>query len=89
MTVKNRSWSSDSAWLAVRKNPKDVADMLGISQSYISRLEKELLNDYKKNLTKWSKKILKSSVPLLSKESTSFLMILVITRAYFSIPRRY
>lgn len=46
------------------KTQKDVADMLGISQSYISRLEKELLNDYKKNLTKWSKKIFKKALSL-------------------------
>ena len=37
------------------KTQKDVADMLGISQSYISRLEKKLSKDCKKNLKKWYK----------------------------------
>lgn len=35
------------------KTQKDVADMLGISQSYISRLEKELLKGSEKNSTRW------------------------------------
>jgi len=31
---------------------KEVADMLGISQSYISRLEKKILNRLKKDINK-------------------------------------
>jgi RNA polymerase sporulation-specific sigma factor len=31
---------------------KEVADMLGISQSYISRLEKKILNRLKKEISK-------------------------------------
>ncbi|MBR2499771.1 MAG: RNA polymerase sporulation sigma factor SigE [Clostridia bacterium] len=34
------------------KTQKEVADMLGISQSYISRLEKRILNRLKKEITK-------------------------------------
>ena len=30
---------------------KEVADKLGISQSYISRLEKKVINDLKKDFT--------------------------------------
>lgn len=71
------------------KTQKDVADMLGISQSYISRLEKELLNDYKKNLIKWSKNFFKKALSLHCQRKQPFFMILVIARAYFSIPRRY
>ncbi len=38
------------------KTQKDVADMLGISQSYISRLEKRIIKKVtKKNLIKWCK----------------------------------
>lgn len=35
------------------KTQKDVADMLGISQSYISRLEKRIIKRLKKNLIRW------------------------------------
>jgi len=31
---------------------KEVADMLGISQSYISRLEKKIMNRLKKEISK-------------------------------------
>lgn len=37
------------------KTQKDVADLLGISQSYISRLENELSSDCEKSLIKWCK----------------------------------
>ena len=33
------------------KTQKEVADMLGISQSYISRLEKKIMNKMKKEIT--------------------------------------
>ena len=32
------------------KTQKEVADMLGISQSYISRLEKKIINKMKKEI---------------------------------------
>ena len=32
---------------------KEVADMLGISQSYISRLEKRIIARMKKDILKW------------------------------------
>ena len=32
------------------KTQKEVADMLGISQSYISRLEKKIMNKMKKEI---------------------------------------
>ena len=32
------------------KTQKEVADMLGISQSYISRLEKKIINKMKKDI---------------------------------------
>ena len=34
------------------KTQKEVADMLGISQSYISRLEKRIISRLKKEITK-------------------------------------
>ena len=34
------------------KTQKEVADILGISQSYISRLEKKIINRLKKEITK-------------------------------------
>ena len=34
----------------VEKTQKEVADMLGISQSYISRLEKKIMNKMKKEI---------------------------------------
>ena len=34
------------------KTQKEVADMLGISQSYISRLEKKIISRLKKEITK-------------------------------------
>ena len=34
------------------KTQKEVADMLGISQSYISRLEKKIINRLKKEINK-------------------------------------
>ena len=34
------------------KTQKEVADMLGISQSYISRLEKRILGKLKKDISK-------------------------------------
>ena len=34
------------------KTQKEVADMLGISQSYISRLEKKIIKRLKKEMTK-------------------------------------
>lgn len=34
----------------VEKTQKEVADMLGISQSYISRLEKKIMNKMKKDI---------------------------------------
>jgi len=37
---------------ADEKTQKEVADMLGISQSYISRLEKRIINRLKKEITK-------------------------------------
>ena len=36
----------------VEKTQKEVADMLGISQSYISRLEKKILRKLKKEIKK-------------------------------------
>lgn len=36
------------------KTQKEVADMLGISQSYISRLEKKIINRLKKEMVKYS-----------------------------------
>ena len=33
-----------------KKTQKEVADMLGISQSYISRLEKKIINKMKKEI---------------------------------------
>ena len=36
------------------KTQKEVADMLGISQSYISRLEKRIINRLKKEIDKLS-----------------------------------
>ena len=35
-----------------RKTQKEVADLLGISQSYISRLEKRIIQRMKKDITK-------------------------------------
>ena len=35
-----------------KKTQKEVADILGISQSYISRLEKKIINRLKKEITK-------------------------------------
>ena len=32
---------------------KEVADKLGISQSYISRIEKKVINNLKKDFTAW------------------------------------
>ena len=37
---------------AREKTQKEVADMLGISQSYISRLEKKIINRLKKEINK-------------------------------------
>lgn len=37
----------------VEKTQKEVADMLGISQSYISRLEKKIMKRLKKEILKW------------------------------------
>ena len=34
------------------KTQKEVADLMGISQSYISRIEKKILNKIKKKLEK-------------------------------------
>ena len=34
------------------KTQKEVADMLGISQSYISRLEKKIINRLKKEISR-------------------------------------
>ena len=34
------------------KTQKEVADLLGISQSYISRLEKKIMNKLKKEIQK-------------------------------------
>ena len=34
------------------KTQKEVADMLGISQSYISRLEKKIINRLRKEINK-------------------------------------
>ena len=34
----------------VEKTQKEVADMLGISQCYISRLEKKIMNKMKKDI---------------------------------------
>ena len=36
----------------IEKTQKEVADMLGISQSYISRLEKSILKRLKKEMTR-------------------------------------
>ena len=36
--------------LSKEKTQKEVADMLGISQSYISRLEKKIMNKMKKEI---------------------------------------
>jgi len=36
----------------VEKTQKEVADMLGISQSYISRLEKKIIKRLKKEIVK-------------------------------------
>ena len=38
---ENKLWNFGLGSLERGKDAKDVADMLGISQSYISRLEKE------------------------------------------------
>ncbi len=35
-----------------KKTQKEVADMLGISQSYISRLEKKIIKRLKKEINK-------------------------------------
>lgn len=37
------------------KTQKDVADMMGISQSYISRLEKRIIKRLRKEFNKWCK----------------------------------
>ena len=34
------------------KNQKEIADIIGISQSYISRLEKKIINRLKKEINK-------------------------------------
>ena len=36
----------------IQKTQKEVADMLGISQSYISRLEKRIIQRLKKDIAK-------------------------------------
>jgi len=36
----------------VEKTQKEVADMLGISQSYISRLEKRIINRLRKEINR-------------------------------------
>ena len=36
------------------KTQKEVADMLGISQSYISRLEKKIMQRLKREMVKYS-----------------------------------
>ncbi|MEE0410975.1 MAG: sigma factor-like helix-turn-helix DNA-binding protein, partial [Clostridia bacterium] len=36
------------------KTQKEVADMLGISQSYISRLEKRIINRLRREIVKMS-----------------------------------
>ncbi|NJD04146.1 MAG: helix-turn-helix domain-containing protein, partial [Ruminiclostridium sp.] len=36
----------------IEKTQKDVADMLGISQSYISRLEKRIIGRLKKEINR-------------------------------------
>ena len=36
------------------KTQKEVADLLGISQSYISRLEKKIMQRLKKEMVKYS-----------------------------------
>ena len=38
------------------KTQKEVAGMLGISQSYISRLEKRIIKRLRKEIKKWNKK---------------------------------
>ncbi len=54
MIVKNKLWNFGLGLLEERKRrKKDVADMLGISQSYISRLEKRIIKkDYEKEFNK-------------------------------------
>ena len=41
----------------IEKTQKEVADMLGISQSYISRLEKKIISRLKKEINKMKMKI--------------------------------
>ena len=38
---------------AKEKTQKEVADLLGISQSYISRLEKRIMKQLKKEIVKY------------------------------------
>ena len=42
----------DAGRFGCEKTQKEVADMLGISQSYISRLEKKIMNKLKKEIQK-------------------------------------
>ena len=48
-----RSWSCALAWAASKEHTqKEVADQLGISQSYISRLEKRIIHRLRRDLEK-------------------------------------
>ena len=38
---------------AQKKTQKEIADIMGISQSYISRLEKKVMKKLKKEITKY------------------------------------
>ena len=50
-----RSWSCASAFRAAAEHTqKEVADMIGISQSYISRLEKRIIKRLKGDLERIS-----------------------------------
>ena len=51
----------------VEKTQKEVADMLGISQSYISRLEKKIMNKMKKDIMSKTRIIKKKTHNYLQK----------------------
>ncbi len=51
---KSRSSRCGSAWGRKRADPERVADQLGISQSYISRLEKRIISRLKKEILRLS-----------------------------------
>lgn len=52
MREKSKSWSCGLGLSVKKKTQKDVADMMGISQSYISRLEKRIIKRLRKEFNK-------------------------------------